>query len=93
MTDAQYTWWIGGTNWNEEKRWVWDNNARAIDLKSKGWVPNEPNNFLDSGEHCLELNDWINHSGSFLMNDQPCNGKYPFICEIEEPVNSGYVVE
>ncbi|XP_062575880.1 perlucin-like [Saccostrea cucullata] len=68
--------WLGGTDIQIEGEWVWTGNVEAFGTY-KNWSPGEPNN-AGSNEHCLEMD----MNGNYQWNDNNCQNRFNFICEI-----------
>jgi len=67
--------WIGASDLKEEGIFVWTNGKP---LSYNNWAPGEPNNYGRRGEDCVE----VNFRAPGLWNDNGCNKKRKFMCEI-----------
>ncbi|CAK6973345.1 chondrolectin-like%2C partial [Scomber scombrus] len=64
--------WIGGSDAQEEKTWLWSDGTR---FRFQKWCRGEPNNHLRS-QHCLTMN----HSACKCWDDNHCWRRKPFVC-------------
>lgn len=70
--------WLDATDLLAEGDWIWSTlNEPILDTFSH-WAPNEPNN-VNSVEHCLA----VDFTNNLQWNDEDCERKNNFICEIE----------
>ncbi|KAJ0070657.1 hypothetical protein NL108_017330 [Boleophthalmus pectinirostris] len=67
--------WIGFSDAQNEDFWLWLNSEPITYTQ---WCPGEPNNA--NGEHCAA----INFTSDQCWNDENCNNKFPFVCEIKK---------
>ena len=65
--------WLGGTDYEVEGEWTWSDGSK---WGYTYWRSNEPTNASD--ENCLLSNRWKN----WRWYDEPCDAKYPFICNV-----------
>ena len=65
--------WLGGTDYEVEGEWTWSDGSK---WGYTYWRSNEPTNASD--ENCLLSNRWKN----WTWYDEPCDAKYPFICNV-----------
>ena len=61
--------WVGGSI--NGRTWLWSN-GQPLNF---GWAKDEPNG---ANEDCVH----VYSEKSYYLNDTPCGGMYPFICEI-----------
>lgn len=55
---------------------MWTGNVQAMG-SYKNWAPGEPNN-ANGNEHCLEMD----MGGQYHWNDNNCENRFNFICEM-----------
>ncbi|XP_061566483.1 ladderlectin-like [Cololabis saira] len=65
------TTWIGGSDAQQEKLWLWSDGSS---FHYSNWCRGEPNN--SGQQHCLQ----INHSASKCWDDAQCWYKRPSVC-------------
>ncbi|KAI8494656.1 Proprotein convertase subtilisin/kexin type 9 [Branchiostoma belcheri] len=71
--------WIGLNDQKREGRWVWSDGSRLREGDFANWAAGEPNNSGQLGsQNCGQL--WA--ARGFLWDDDNCNEKDYFICEI-----------
>ncbi|XP_065665791.1 uncharacterized protein LOC136087256 isoform X2 [Hydra vulgaris] len=63
--------WIGLSKLNGERKFMWSDNTSLLFVY---WKANEPNNYNNSNEDCVEVN-------VYGWNDSPCNYIRGFICK------------
>ncbi|XP_053199129.1 chondrolectin-like, partial [Scomber japonicus] len=64
--------WIGGTDAQEERTWLWSD---GTPFRYQRWCRGEPNNHKGS-QHCLTMN----HSACKCWDDMHCWRRKPFVC-------------
>ncbi|XP_031417283.1 galactose-specific lectin nattectin-like isoform X1 [Clupea harengus] len=67
--------WIGGYDAVKEGLWFWSDGSRFNFIT---WSPGNPDNYLGK-EHCIQMN----HGGSRLWNDSPCQLACPSVCAVQ----------
>merc|ERR1712137_455644 len=72
--------WIGGTDEGHEGKWTWTN---GVPMPKGRWWPGEPNNCC-GGQNCAV----VNFGKPGFWDDQSCNLKRPFHCQVHR---IGYV--
>ncbi|XP_069119272.1 perlucin-like [Argopecten irradians] len=81
--------WLDGTDLLVEGDWVWADDGTPISAQNfTKWFPGEPNSLGKVGEDCLNLL----HHESYQWNDDDCEEKHNFLCEIEEESNQGGLI-
>ncbi len=65
--------WLAGNDIVNEGTWRWANNNDLVNI-NLAWGPGQPDN-SGGKENCLHLHKY------FLLNDNVCNLKYPFMCQ------------
>ncbi|CAC5419524.1 unnamed protein product [Mytilus coruscus] len=68
------TFWLGGTDKDNEGTFVWTSDNRTIGLSN--WAGGEPNNYANR-EDCVAVHAKL----GFLWNDSPCDSRSLFTCE------------
>ncbi|XP_065681610.1 uncharacterized protein LOC100201799 isoform X1 [Hydra vulgaris] len=65
--------WIGLNALQNNRTFTWSDNTTSL---FSNWKPDEPNNFQDSNEECVEttINGW---------NDNNCNRFFGYICKVK----------
>ncbi|XP_071150519.1 C-type lectin mannose-binding isoform-like [Mytilus edulis] len=74
MSASESTYWLGGTDEQEEGVWIWSHSQNVITFTD--WTNTEPSNH-NGNEHCLALRDYY----GYAWNDNPCHFSMRFICE------------
>ncbi|KAK2811266.1 hypothetical protein Q5P01_000260 [Channa striata] len=64
--------WIGGSNAQEDRVWLWSDGGN---FDYANWCPGEPNNYLGL-QHCIQ----INYSGQKCWDDVQCYTSLPSVC-------------
>ncbi|KAF6720761.1 Ladderlectin [Oryzias melastigma] len=64
--------WIGGSDAQEERVWLWTD---ASAFSYTNWCPGEPND-LGGSQHCLQMN----FSHEKCWDDAVCSDLLPYIC-------------
>jgi len=67
--------WLGASDLETESEWIWTEGH--VPMTYKNFAPGEPDN-ANNHEHCLEFN----FGDNFKWNDNSCENKYNFVCEI-----------
>ncbi|XP_035985184.1 ladderlectin [Fundulus heteroclitus] len=67
--------WIGGTNAQETRVWLWSDGSP---LHYKNWCRRQPDNSWGR-QHCLQMN----YSGEKCWDDQRCSVRLPSVCAKE----------
>ncbi|XP_033733674.1 perlucin-like [Pecten maximus] len=78
--------WVDGTDLLIEGEWVWADDGTPINTQGYNkWFPGEPNSLGRRGEDCMDLL----HHEKYNWNDNSCERKQNFLCEIETEGSSG----
>ncbi|XP_039678414.1 ladderlectin-like [Perca fluviatilis] len=64
--------WIGGSDAQEEKQWLWSD---GTPFRYSNWCRGQPNN-LGGRQNCLQ----INHGAQKCWDDRQCNYARPSVC-------------
>nr|XP_019930721.2 perlucin [Crassostrea gigas] len=77
--------WIGGTDAVEEGKWIWITSGHSFTYSH--WAPGFPDDY-HGNEDCLELFK----DERFLWNDEKCDHRMSFICELSLVESAGSLV-
>ena len=69
--------WAGATDLDTEGVWFWDN-GDPVDMVQSPWGDNQPNDEFPDHD-CVILY----RNTNYVMNDNKCTKKKPFICQID----------
>jgi hypothetical protein len=74
--------WIGGKKSADSNRWTWASDEEQIKYEIP-WKPNHSFNEI-GGEYCLNLVKYTDRNGAtkFGFNDDPCDRRDNFLCEL-----------
>jgi hypothetical protein len=73
--------WIGATDLLVPGKFAWvAGPEKGTVFSYTNWAKGEPNNFLGSGEHCVQFSENLKQ-----WNDQPCHFNLSFVIEYECP--------
>ena len=68
--------WIGGSDRDEEGVWIWKNSTEPITLDF--WASDRPDNYAGI-QHCLTYRYFTDE---FLWDDRPCDENNTFVCNV-----------
>jgi len=67
--------WLGANDQEKEGTWLWTDGAPVTD--NQYWSPTQPDDFRGAQDCAV-----VNFGKPGLWDDQRCNGKYAFVCQI-----------
>jgi hypothetical protein len=73
--------WLSGTDLGSEGYFYWAGTGQPLGLFSDCWMPGMPDNFRNK-EHCLQFKFSAKFEQGLLWNDNLCEKKNRFICEL-----------